>query len=275
MAALLQPSLARAEPEDQARGANGANVPNVKGACVEAYESSQVSRKNGELLKAHEALRACAREECPVLVRTDCANWLEDLEEALPSIVVRATVDGVERNDVAVSVDGELVKSGLDGKAIAIDPGPHHLHYETPGFPPLDATVVVREGEHFRPVAAAFESPRAETPTPPPTIRPIPLSAWIFAGASVVATGSFVGWAVAGKDRRDTLERQCAPFCATSDVDGVRQRYLAADISLAAAVASLGLASFFYVTRARVALKVGAAASGLGLGTGVAVAGEF
>ncbi|HEY2516347.1 MAG TPA: hypothetical protein VGI39_35995, partial [Polyangiaceae bacterium] len=93
----LLPSAARAEPEG------------VKSACVRAYESSQVLRQQGHHLDAREALRVCAREECPVLVRTDCANWLVDLEEALPSIVVHATTDGVERNDVTVLVDGKEV----------------------------------------------------------------------------------------------------------------------------------------------------------------------
>jgi len=221
----------------------------AKSACVQAYEGSQVLRQHGHWLEAREALRVCVREECPVLVRTDCASWLGDLEEALPSVVIRATTDGVECSDVTVIVDGKVVKTGLDGRAISIDPGPHALRYETPGFPPLDATLLVREGEHFRAVAATFQSP--------PPVRPVPLAAWILTGVSIVAAGSFVGWAVSAKERQDALQNQCAPFCAASDVDGVRHQYMAADISLAAAAASLGLASFFYFTRPRVPIKVG------------------
>jgi hypothetical protein len=237
-----------------------AQTRDAKSACIAAYESSQVLRKEGHLQAARDALAICTRDECPTLVRTDCAGWLAEVDAALPSIVLQASADGEEIADVTVYVDGTLVKTTLDGKATPIDPGPHALRFESPRFPPIDMPVVIREGEHYRALRVAFASIK-----PPPetaavrTSRPVPLPAWIFGGVSVAALGSFVGFAISGFERKEALRTQCAPFCSASEVDTVQHRYFAADLSLAIAGASLGLASFFYFTRAEVPVRVGVA----------------
>ena len=245
-----------------------ADEPEVKRACLESYESAQVHRQQGHLLDARQSLQVCTREACPPLVRTDCAHWLDDIEQALPSIVVQATADGQELVDVTVYVDGAVVKRTIDGKATAVDPGPHAFRFEAPGFAPVETSVVIREGEHYRPLPVVFHAPPAKVESAPLSTapvqasRPVPAAAWILGGVSLVATASFIGWGIAGYERKRALEANCAPFCAQSDVDTVRQRYLFSDVSLAVAVASLGAASFLYLTRrelplhARVAIAV-------------------
>jgi hypothetical protein len=230
-----------------------------KSECVQAYESSQVLRREARLLEARKALQLCTREDCPGLVRNDCGNWLGEVERALPSVIVQATGDGQQLTDVTVTMDGDIVKNGLDGKAIDVDPGTHKFRYEASGFPPIETTVVVSEGEHYRPLIVAFRRPFV-APVPVRTQRPVPLAVWILGGASVLAAGSFAAWAIAGNQRKTELERQCAPFCSSSDVDGVQHRYLAADISLGVGVVALGAASLLYVTRPEVPVRVGFAA---------------
>ena len=61
-----------------------------KDACVEAHLSAQRSRKNGQVIEAREALRVCARPECPQMLVADCGSWLAEVDRAIPSIVVRA-----------------------------------------------------------------------------------------------------------------------------------------------------------------------------------------
>jgi hypothetical protein len=224
---------------------------------LESYEGAQVSRQQGHLLDARRALQICTREECPPLVRTDCAHWLEDVEKALPSVVVQASADGHELVDVTVYVDGAVLKTSLDGKATAVDPGPHTFRFEAKAFAPVETAVVIREGEHYRPLPVVFRSEPTKNASAPvvPTSRPIPASVWILGGVSLVATASFVGWGIAGVQRKHALEGDCAPFCAESDVATVQQRYLVADVSLAVAVASLGLASFLYLTRPEIPLR--------------------
>jgi hypothetical protein len=235
-----------------------AETRDVKSACLSAYETSQVQRKEGHLLAAREALTVCTRDECPALVRTDCAGWLADVDAALPSVVLQASADGDEIANVTVRVDGAIVKTSLDGKATQTDPGPHTFRFETAGFPPIETAVVIREGERYRALRVAFRSPKKEPwSAPVRTSRPIPLASWIFAGVSVAATASFVGFAISGFQRKEALRTECAPFCAASDVDTVQHRYFAADLSLAIAGASLGVASLFYFTRPEVPIRVG------------------
>lgn len=250
-----------------AEDAQAPSEVDVKAACARAYEGAQVQRSEGRWLDARVSFRACAQQECPSLVRTDCGRWLQDLEEVMPSIVVQATADGAEIFDVRVMIDGQKVKDRLDGKAIAADPGPHTLRYEAAGFAPIEAKIVIREGEQFRPIAVAF---RAATPAAPRTVRPVPSSVWIASGAALVATGSFVGWGLAGRARRQELETSCAPFCEPGAIDAVRTRYVVADVSLAIAALSLGAAAFFYFTRPEAPVKIGAVASPFGVSLGIA-----
>jgi hypothetical protein len=99
--------------------------------------------------------------------------------------------------------------------------------------------------------------------------------AWIFGGVSVVATASFAAWAVSATDRKNTLQAQCAPFCAASDVDAVQHRYLAADISLGIAAASLGLAAYFYFTRPEIPVRVGLALPSGSASCALRISGDF
>jgi hypothetical protein len=239
-----------------------------KAVCVAAYESSQVLRKRERLVEAREALLACIREECPALVRADCGTWLEEVMKAIPSVIVQATADGSEITDVKVSVDGKVVKAHLDGKAITTDPGAHTFRYETPGFPPIETTTVMREGEHYRPLTADFVSPKV-VPAPVEMTRPVPLVVWIMGGVTVAGAAGFAALGFDGNQRKQSLENSgCAPFCASSAVDVVHREYLAADISLAAGAAALVAGSIFFFTRPGVPVRVGVTPSLYGMSLG-------
>ena len=54
--------------------APAAQADEVKDACVSAYEQSQLARRNGDLARARQELRSCARAACPSLVRNDCVR---------------------------------------------------------------------------------------------------------------------------------------------------------------------------------------------------------
>jgi hypothetical protein len=227
-----------------------------KSACLQAYESSQVLRQQGHLIKARETLGICSRQECPPLVRGDCGTWLEEVERALPSVIVQATVDGAEIADVSVSIDGAIVKTRLDGKAISADPGAHEFRFETPGFPPNSASVVVREGEHYRSLPVAFQSHKTP-PLPVPITRPIPLSVWVLGAVGVAGMAGFTVFGLLGNQKKQSLQTSCAPFCAPSDVDVASHQYVTADLSLLVGAGALVIGSVLFLTRPEVPVKVG------------------
>src|SRR5262245_10917168 len=92
-----------------------------KRTCVAANEEAQKLRRDGKLRATRGQLLVCARPECPVVVRQDCAQWLNEVVAATPSIVVAARDSaGKETLAVKVSIDGALVLQKLDGKSYAL-----------------------------------------------------------------------------------------------------------------------------------------------------------
>jgi hypothetical protein len=131
-------------------------------ACAQAYEDAQVQRNKGQLKSAQDQLRICVQDECPDFVRTDCALWLSEVAAELPSVAF-AAVDGQGRDliEVKVSVDGQVVAESLDGRAIELDPGQHHVVFEYQGRK-QEQTLLVRQGEKNRVVQVKMQ---AETDT--------------------------------------------------------------------------------------------------------------
>ncbi len=133
-----------------------------KTACVASYERSQTLRKEHHLRKAREELKSCSRQVCPVLVRSDCVTWLDEVQGALPSIAIRASKDGADVASVRVIEDGEMVATKLDGTSLEVEPGEHAFRFETDGAPPVSLDLVIHEHEKDRVVPVSLRrAPRA------------------------------------------------------------------------------------------------------------------
>jgi hypothetical protein len=233
-----------------------------KRACVNQHAQAQVLQKESKLLEARQALIACSQEECPVAVRSDCAVWLNQVTSGIPSLVIRATVGGVDTQEVRVLVDGELLRPVLDGRAIELNPGLHSLRCEAVGEKPQQQQVLLAQGERNRFVAVAFRPPQPAQPsvttpmsaTEPPrkTYRPIPVLDYVLGGLVVVSAGSFAGFGLWGLDQRKDLQNSCQPTCKESQIHPIRTKFLIADISLAVAAAALIATGYVYVTRPEV-----------------------
>jgi hypothetical protein len=226
-----------------------AQTEDVKTACLAAYEQAQVARNASKFADARVSLRACAQEQCPGLVRTDCVEWLADLEKLYPSVVYDAYVDGRQVLDAHAYADGALVTDHIDGRAIPMEPGRHVFRIEVPGFPASEQVIVLSEGVHGRVIAASFEHPRVDVPSRPwrTTYRPVPLAVWISSGVAATAAISlavFGGFALSEKSH---LENTCRPFCSDHQMAPLRIGMGGADISLGLAVAAAltGGALFF------------------------------
>ncbi|WP_394836481.1 hypothetical protein LVJ94_06195 [Pendulispora rubella] len=211
-----------------------------------------MARKNGELLSARTKLRVCAGETCPGLVRTDCVEWLGQVERAIPSILVEAKSDEGDVFDVAVTLDGKLVASTLDGRPIELDPGLHTVRFAKHGKPSLEQKVLAREGERGKSVTASWLTPAtvpsvSRPPNEGNTSRPVPTSVFVLGGIGLAGMGGFAVFAALGAQKRNELETGCAPFCNADQVRPAKTDYLVADISLAiGAGALLGAAIAFF-----------------------------
>lgn len=256
-AAVATPSLA------QVKAADGpASSQEEKRACAEASERAQELRSVGKLLAARERLLVCARSSCPGVVRKDCSDWLSEVERVTPSLVPTARdAAGHDVTSARVIVDGVTLTSGLDGRAIPVDPGRHTLRVEAASGT-AQSELLVREGERGRVVSMVLEGstpvpgPAAATapvPTLPissgheaPRRRGPPVVAYGLGGLGIVALGSFAFFGLTGQGDVDHLRTTCAPGCAQDDVDAAKTKLMVADVSLAVGALALGTAAVLF-----------------------------
>jgi len=241
-------------------------APPDKAACLAAYEGGQRARLRGELRAAREQLLVCARDPCPAALHASCGDWLSDVERRMPSVVVEVTFpDGHAPSTATIAVDGAVLGSALDGRAFDVEPGRRSFRVEAEGASAVEQTVVILEGEKARKLRFALAPPapppalRPLDAIPPPRapadhalVRPIPWPTYVFGATGAIALGSFAFFGIRGVAQRGDLDG-CRGTCAAADVDADRQKFLAADISLAVAAVSLGLATYFFLSRPTIA----------------------
>jgi hypothetical protein len=224
--------------------------------CASASEQGQVLRDKGELRAARALLVKCAAAACPGIIRKDCSEWLEEVDRKMPSITPRARdAAGRDQIDVRLLEGDEVLATRLDGRAIAIDPGPRRLRFERAGSPPVEEAIIVREGEKNRPIDIVLgPAPGApeKTPPAPPSAPPgsgsgfrIPTASWILGGVALAGAGSFVFFGLRAKQDVDDMRTSCAPSCDPSRVDAARRDALIANISLGVGAAALVTAGVF------------------------------
>ena len=192
-----------------------ASADPTKQECISANEAGQDQQRAGKLRAAREQLAVCVAVSCPAAIRQDCAQRLDDVARAAPSVIFAAKgASGDDLTAVRVVMDDAPLLDHLDGKAIDVDPGPHRFRFQAEGFAPKDRTVVVRMGEkdriveiELRPVefAPSVVPPQpAVVPVLPPPRRTLvaPAIASFAVGiAGVIAGGVLTGlWAQAKSD---------------------------------------------------------------------------
>jgi hypothetical protein len=234
------------------------------GECLKSFEDGAASRDRGKLRDARRSFVACAADACPKALRIDCARGLEDVEASLPTIVFGAKdARGADLFDVNVFVDGERVVGHEQGKAVALDPGPHTIRFERPPARPVEERVLLRAGEHNRPLIARFfvEQGSVKTQEATPSLKKedpprrkegagVPTATIVLGALGVVALGSFTYFAVAGGDEKNRLRGSCAPACTDDQLGALKTRYMLADVSLGVGIVALGVAAYLWLTAA-------------------------
>ena len=217
----------------------------AKQACVAAHEEAQKHRVQKKLHAARERYVACARAECPLVLRKECSEQLDQMEEAAPTIVLEALDDrGSSDAQVKVTVDGELVGERLTGGAIPVEPGEHVVVFERASDGKrLEQRVLVVEGEKNRKVVADYQTLAPKPPEadsngarPPEAATTVPVVAFVAGGIALAGLGSFAFFSLSGMGTEDDLAKRCAPRCADDDVAAVKRDYAIADVSLAVSV---------------------------------------
>ena len=232
-------------------------------ACIEQHSEGQLLRDQSQFLEARSRFVSCADPACPGAIRAECANLLTELERSLPSIVLAAR--DTQQHDVPgvrVELDGQALEDALNGRAIAVNPGAHRLHFIAPDGRTKVIEVVALESVKGRPVEALFETPvpaaaplapqpaeKSSVPAAAPSSSRRTL-AYVLGGVGIAALAGSGYFAWSGHSRRQDLSETCAPGCTEDQVSTVRSRYLVADILLGVGVVSLGTGAYLFFTPA-------------------------
>lgn len=223
----------------------------VKQRCVEAHIAAQRAQNVGHLVEAKGHLLACARTDCPGVLREECLAWLPEVLSALPVVTVGVEQEG--GGPVTLDklwIDGTAVLAPSVGLAIELDPGRHVLRGRADTGAMTELMIELAPGEVERSVVLVFPKPKAEAPrvpaptvvaeeqTPPPR-PPEPAqkraeSPWVYGllGLGALSGASFGYFAISGKSKQADLETNCAPSCSEDEVSRMRRDYLVADVSL-------------------------------------------
>jgi len=229
----------------------------TKDACISAFDRAQQHKRGGHLRDAREKLLICSQQECPAVVRADCADVLKQVDAAQPTIVLKAAdAKGTDLTDVSVELNGAKLASTLDGRAVTVDPGKLALVFRRAPWDPVTVDVVVAEGEKGRivrailgPPAPAAEKPIPTTPVPPPS-KPEERSlvGWaVPIGLGVVGVGALAIGGVtrlnlgSEVDDRKTGPNACAPSCTQADRASLSSDLVFANIMFGVGIGAIAL----------------------------------
>lgn len=229
--------------------------PMDKAACIASVDRAQKRESQKLLVSARADFVACASDACPAAIREDCARSLLAVDAALPTVVFSALGDsGGDATDVSVTIDGVLVLSQLDGKALAIDPGPHTVRFDRKSGQSMETQVLAREGEKARVIQISFKRdepagatvpaaspvPMAPAPVPksdlPKERAPAPIIPVGLGVLGTVGLGTALVLRLNATSEADNLRNTCAPACDASARDALSDR-----IGLSNVVLGLGL----------------------------------
>lgn len=130
-------------------------------ACQIAYQTGQEREQSGRLVEASELFARCAEEACGTTWQ-ECVVRGTRLSSAVPSVVPLVTDDkGDPRVDVQVKMDGRVIASELNGRAIPVDPGTHEFSFSTPAGVFASKKVTFAKGERNRTLAVSMPAQTA------------------------------------------------------------------------------------------------------------------
>ncbi|MBX3186266.1 MAG: hypothetical protein KF819_04590 [Labilithrix sp.] len=217
----------------------------VKAACIAAHEEAQSLRGRKKLHGAREQFVACARAECPAIIRKECVEQLAVVDKEAPTVALEARdEEGRDATAVKVMLDGAALTDRLTGTAVDVDPGEHVFRFEREDGKSIEQRVLVVEGDKNKKVIADFGTlaPKTSEVAAPVATRQVPALAYVAGGVALVGLGSFTAFALSGKATERELAGSCGPRCTDDQVSPVKRDYLIADISLFISLAAAATA---------------------------------
>jgi hypothetical protein len=234
-----------------AQRASAKPAPAAKAACLAAHEEATTLLTQKKPHAAHDKFVACARSECPTVVRKECGDQLTAVEKDAPTVALEARDEaGADTTEVKVTMDGSPLAERLTGSAVDVEPGEHVFRFERADGKSIEQKILVVEGDKNRKVVADFASlvPRSppgggdSRPGTPHEPKKIPVLAYVAGGVGIIGLGGFTLFALTGKGAEKDLASSCNPNCTNDQLSSVKRDYLFADVSLVIGVVAVATA---------------------------------
>jgi hypothetical protein len=222
--------------------AEAAVAQSSRQSCIDSFERAQREHKDGAFLRASADFRACASTQCPAMVRKDCTDALASLSSKIPSVRVTVhSADGAEIDGYDLTIDDKPAKSGAE--PIELDPGEHRIRVALEDGESSERRVTLGPGDLSVPVVitvgAAGEQP--EPSRPGAEAAQTPVLAYVLGGVALLGVGGFVGFGLAGRG-----VEACKGSCSEQEISAIHRDFLVADVSLAVALVSGGIAGYLF-----------------------------
>jgi hypothetical protein len=134
-----------------------ARAVSERSTCLDAVAKGQTLRDEHKLVEARAQFLLCARAACPAVVQGDCANWVIELDRAVPTIVVSARDDaGKDVLDLEVSIDDKPLPRADVGQALPLDPGVHTFRFQRSDGAVVTTTSLIKAAERNQSVSVVF-----------------------------------------------------------------------------------------------------------------------
>lgn len=120
-------------------------------ACTSAYKQAKKQEQDNQLRAAEKSWLACAKASCSTFLQHECTFHHAQIQADIPSIVPVVTdAAGAPVTDAQVTMDGQLLTSKIDGRALAIDPGVHEFAFRNGSGLLATEKIVITQGQRNR-----------------------------------------------------------------------------------------------------------------------------
>lgn len=218
--------------------------------CRETLGASRAAEHRGRLLQARHGFDRCAVPACPSKVRTECIRSRQSLSREIPAVRVQARDPrGHETRAVRVYADGLQIAEVLSARALEFDPGSYSLRFEHDGAAPVDQTFQLDRGDaprvHIEFEAAPQFGASQEVLLRTRSQRDADMRAG--RGRRPSPQGDGTRWTWTPLAPAATREASCAQNCSVEELDSLRSKLRAADLSLGVGIAGVptGVSLFF------------------------------
>jgi hypothetical protein len=234
MPRTLRPAVLAASALLLLCGSARADGPSIAECLASSSASLKLGREH-HLQEERAQLLICASVACPDAIRNECIRRVDEVNAAIPTLIFEAKdAAGNDLSAVTLTMDGQILVQSLDGTALPIDPGRHVFVLETPGQPPVQKELVLREAQKDRRETISFGPPPAPASTsqapakPEPVPAPPPpehdgglgtqkIVALVAGGVGVVGLGVGTAFGLVALSKKSTAQSACPGLCANPD----------------------------------------------------------